>query len=319
MTPGCGVSAADKEKLVLAISSRALFDLDEENLVFEEQGLEAYRKFQVEREDSPLGPGTAFPLIRALLAINDAGKGELVEVVLLSRNDVDTGLRVMNSADRHGLLIHRACFTGGRPPFGYLSPLSCDLFLSAHEDDVRAALAAGRAAALVYRPPTGTSQPGTEVRIALDGDAVLFASNAETVYRERGLVAFHEQERLAAGIPLDPGPFQGFLLALHAIQKRFPADGCPIRTALVTARSVPAHKRAIHTLREWQVRVDEAFFLGGMDKSGVLEQFQPHIYIDDHPTHCQAAASRMPTARVPSLADLTQVSTESTRAVDSRG
>lgn len=297
------MSAEMDEKLVVAISSRALFDLDEANDVFVGDGLDAYRAFQIAREEEPLNPGTGFRLAKALLAINDLGRGELVEVVLVSRNDADTGLRVMNSAERHGLGIRRACFTGGRPPFGYLKPFRCDLFLSAHEADVGGALAAGFAAGLVYPfAERSEGEESREVRIAFDGDAVLFSPDAERTYREQGLAAFHDQERLAAGVPLEGGPFKGFLLAVHAIQKRFPSDHCPLRTALVTARSAPAHKRAVTTLRHWNVRIDEAYFLGGMDKSGVLAEFDPHIFFDDQAGHCERASSGTPTARVPDLA-----------------
>lgn len=287
------------EKLVVAISSRALFDLTLENQVFEREGLEAYRAFQVGREDTPLAAGTGFPLTRALLSINERAGQSLVEVVLVSRNDADTGLRVMNSLEAHGLAISRAGFTDGRAPFRYLEPFSCDLFLSANEADVRSALAAGYAAGLVYQPPEATPPEDREVRIAFDGDAVLFAPDAEQVYRDQGLAEFHRREREAADVPMRPGPFKGFLEAVHRIQRRFPEDDCPIRTALVTARSVPAHKRAIKTLRAWNVRVDESFFLGGIGKEGILGVFRPHIFFDDQTFYCDPAAPGTPTARVP--------------------
>lgn len=326
-------------KLVIAISSRALFDLDDANRVFEQLGLDDYRQHQIAREDEPLPPGTAFPLARALLAINQRGQGNLVEVVLVSRNDADTGLRVMNSVETHGLGIVRAGFTDGRPPYEYLKPFQCDLFLSANEHDVCSALAQGFAAALVYSPPAApartlaSSATATEtrtlassatenrtlgssatesqalassamaaeeeVRIAFDGDAVLFSPAAEQVYRSHGLAEFHRREKEAAHIPLEAGPFKGFLEALHNIQTRFPEKQCPIRTALVTARSAPAHKRAVMTLRHWRIRIDEAFFLGGSSKAGVLEVFRPHIFFDDQTFYCDPAAAKTPTARVP--------------------
>lgn len=288
------------DKLVVAISSRALFDLDEANVVYEREGIDAYRRYQLDREETPLAPGAGFSLAKALLGINERGQGDLVEVVLVSRNDADTGLRVMNSAEAHGLSIRRACFTGGRASFGYLGALSCDLFLSAHEEDVRQALEAGFAAGLVYRPPTEWNghAADNEVRIAFDGDAVLFDPVAEQVYRDQGLAAFHEEERRRADEPLLAGPFKGFLSALHRIQRQFPADACPIRTALVTARSAPAHKRPVKTLRAWDIRIDEAYFLGGIGKEGILARFRPHIFFDDQPGYCEPASLATPTARV---------------------
>lgn len=288
-----------RDVLVVAISSRALFDLDEENRIFEQQGLEVYRRYQVENESTPMAPGTAFALVQALLAINQLGKGHLVEVVLVSRNDADTGLRVMNSLEHYGLPISRAGFTDGQAPYEYLAPFSCDLFLSAHEEDVRSALRSGFAAALVYRPPSVSSSDPFPVRIAFDGDAVLFSGESEQVVRNFGLAEFHRREKESAELPLGDGPFKGFLMALHAIQCRFGESDCPIRTALVTARGVPAHKRAINTLRAWNIRVDEAFFLGGMSKSGVLNVFAPHIFFDDQAGNCDSAAAKTPTARVP--------------------
>lgn len=288
-----------ENKLVVAISSRALFDLEEANHVFEREGLDAYREYQIQREDEPLSPGTGFPLVRALLSINARGKGDLIEVVLVSRNDADTGLRVMNSLEVHRLPIRRAGFTDGRAPYQYLTPFCCDLFLSANEEDVRSALQSGFAAGLVYQPPEPVESDDGEVRIAFDGDAVLFSPDAEQIFRDQGLVEFHRREREAADEPMAPGPFKAFVLALHRLQREFPEDQCPIRTALVTARSAPAHKRAIKTLRSWEVRLDESFFLGGLHKDGVLKVFRPHIFFDDQTMYCDPAAVKTPTARVP--------------------
>jgi 5'-nucleotidase len=287
------------DKLVIAISSRALFDLDESNRIFETQGLDSYRTYQVERELEVLRPGTGFPLVKALLSVNGRGRGELVEVVLVSRNDADTGLRVMNSVESYGLAISRACFTDGAPAHPYLSAFACDLFLSKNADDVVQALANGYAAALVYQPPEPTEVDDQIVRIAFDGDAVLFSPEYERTYRALGLAAFHRQEKEAAEIPMRAGPFKRFLERLHAIQQRFPEEDCPIRTALVTARSVPAHKRAVNTLRAWNIRIDEAFFLGGRSKQEVLKVFRPHIYFDDQSSNCVSAARATPTAQVP--------------------
>ena len=289
-----------RDKLVIAISSRALFDLDREHRIFEERGLADYRAFQIAHEEEPLSPGTGFPLVKALLAINRTGKGDLVEVVLVSRNDADTGLRVMNSLEAHRLPIARACFTDGQQAHPYLTPFSCDLFLSANEEDVREALSAGRAAALVYEPPEPIEPDDDKLRIAFDGDAVLFSPEYEKVFLERGLAEFHRQEQESAAVPMRAGPFKGFLEALHNIQKQFSEQDCPIRTALVTARSAPAHKRAINTLRAWSIRLDEAFFLGGVPKEGVLRVFRPHIFFDDQAVNCDPIWKETPTARVPS-------------------
>lgn len=291
-------------KLVIAISSRALFNLDAENQLFEKQGLLEYRAHQISHENVPLEPGTGFPLVRSLLRINQLGRGDLIEVVLVSRNDADTGLRVMNSVEHYGLAITRAGFTNGRAPYRYLQSFSCDLFLSAKMDDVTDALRAGYAAGLVYAPPVPLDKEESEVRIAFDGDAVLFSPESERIYKEKGLLDFHQNERDLADVPLGDGPFKGFLKKLHGIQQQFPdVDGTgvprPIRTALVTARNAPAHKRAINTLRAWNVRIDEAFFLGGVTKKGVLEVFQPHIFFDDQDLHCQPVFRRTPTAQVP--------------------
>lgn len=285
-------------KLVVAISSRALFDLDEAHRVFEESGLETYRKFQIAREEDRLPPGTGFALVRGLLSVNEQAGRELVEVVLVSRNDADTGLRVMNSVEQYELPISRAVFTDGREPYAYLEPFWCHLFLSANPQDVACALAAGFAAGRVYQPPVPMDAREQELRIAFDGDAVLFSPDAEDTFRQQGLDEFHRQEQQSAEIPMNPGPFKGFLEQLHRIQGLFPAELCPIRTALVTARSAPAHKRAIKTLRHWKVRVNEAFFLGGMQKDGVLAKFRPHIFFDDQASYCDRAAERTPTAHV---------------------
>jgi 5'-nucleotidase len=285
-------------KLVVAISSRALFDLDDAHRLFEEKGLEAYREFQIAREEDRLPHGTGFSLVRGLLSVNERAGRELVEVVLVSRNDADTGLRVMNSVEQYGLPISRAVFTDGREPYAYLEPFSCHLFLSANNADVACALEAGFAAGRVYQPPLSMDANEHELRIAFDGDAVLFSPDAEEVFRKKGLDEFHKQEQESAEIPLNPGPFKGFLEQLHRLQGLFPADACPIRTALVTARSAPAHKRAIKTLRKWNVRVNEAFFLGGVQKDGVLAKFRPHIFFDDQSSYCDRAAQRTPTAQV---------------------
>lgn len=287
------------DRLVVAISSRALFDLEESHRVFEQEGVEAYCRYQMEHEDDPLEPGVAFPLVRKLLALNERLGRPAVEVILLSRNSADTGLRVFNSIQHHGLAVTRAAFTGGASPYRYVRPFGADLFLSADPEDVRRALEAGFAAATLL-PGRHTRAPGDEVvRIAFDGDAVLFADVAERIYKRDGLEAFARAERDAAHEPLPGGPFKGFLAALNRLQSAFPPEDCPIRTALVTARSAPAHERVIRTLRAWSIRIDEALFLGGLDKGDFLEAFGADIFFDDQRVHCESAAGRVPTGHVP--------------------
>jgi 5'-nucleotidase len=289
-------------KLVVGISSRALFDLDEADEVYRSHGLAAYRRFQREHEDDVLQPGTAMPLVRGLLAIDDPAAPEpdrLVEVILLSRNDADSAMRLFNSIETLGLRIGRGAFTSGRDPWPYLGPLQCSLFLSANPDDVFNARAQGFPAALVL---PGAGEPADdnvrEVRIAFDGDAVLFHEDSELMFQRDGLEAFQANEALRASEPLNPGPFTPFLLALKRIQDRFPEGKSPIRTSLVTARGAPAHRRVVNTLRAWGVRMDETFFLGGIEKAPVLEALRPHIFFDDQLRHLRSAQERVPSAHV---------------------
>ena len=255
-----------QDKLVVGISGRALFDLDEEHEVFVKQGLEAYKKFQRERENVPLKPGTGFPLVQGLLSINRKLEQRAVELVVISRNDGDSGLRLMNSIADHGLDISRASFCGGRNADKYFEAYECKLFLSAEEGDVRKILTSGGAAALVFPPPNGFESDPTEVRIAFDADAVIFSDEAERVYQEKGLAEFHKSEAEHARVPLQPGPFKPFLQTVAAIQSRFKPTESPIRTAVVTARNAPAHERAIRTLREWGIAVAKCIFLGALKK-----------------------------------------------------
>lgn len=287
-----------KKRLVLAISSRALFDLDESHRIFESQGRDAYCRYQVEHEEEALAPGVAFNLVRKLLMLNTALPEPMVEVILLSRNSADTGLRIFNSIRHHALDISRAAFTSGQSPFGYIQAFGADLFLSAHAEDVARALEAGHAAATILasqKPSTVSDQ----LRIAFDGDAVLFSDESERIYREAGLEAFTENERMEARKPLSGGPFKPFLDSLHRLQSLFPAEQSPIRTALVTARSAPAHERVVRTLRAWNIRIDEALFLGGMDKGPFLRAFGADIFFDDQQRHCASAALHVATGHVP--------------------
>ncbi len=286
-------------RLVVAISSRALFDFEEENQVFEQTDDRAYMQLQRSRLDIPAKPGVAFSLVQKLLAFNET-PSQRVEVVILSRNDPVSGLRVMRSAAHYGLPITRCSFTRGEAPWRYLKPLHANLFLSTHLNDVRAALAAGVPAAQVYPHSTHASEahPG-EVRIAFDGDAVLFSDEAELVYQSQGLDAFQQHEKDNITLPLPDGPFKPLLVALHRMQQA-EIPHMRIRTALVTARSAPAHERAIRTLMDWNIEVDEAMILGGLDKGEFLREFEPDFFFDDQTGHIESAARHVPSGHVAS-------------------
>lgn len=285
-------------KLVIAISSRALFNLEDSHRVYEKQGLEAYQDYQIEHEDEVLEPGDAFPLVRKLLAINDMLEDARVEVILLSRNSSDTGLRVFNSVEHYRLPIVRAAFAGGASPHRYVSAFGAHLFLSTSHEDVRMSLEAGYAAATIL-PGGARARDDRELRIAFDGDAVLFSDESERIFQEGGLEAFAANEKRAARQPLSGGPFKGFLSALHQLQSEFPGGDCPIRTALVTARSAPAHERVVRTLRDWGIRIDEGLFLGGLEKGPFLEAFGADVFFDDQRRHCESAARHVATGHVP--------------------
>ena len=273
------MSATLEGQLVVAISSRALFDFEEENQIFEQGDDRAYMKLQLARLEEPAKPGVAFSLVRKLLAFNDA-QAQRVEVVILSRNDPVSGMRVFRSAQHYGLPIQRGTFTRGQSPWRYLKPLNANLFLSTHLSDVRAALAAGLPA-------------------AFDGDAVLFSDEAERVFQSEGLTAFQAHEKDKAAQPLSAGPFKPLLAALHRLQQ----EGTPamrVRTALVTARSAPAHERAIRTLMDWHIEVDEAMFLGGLPKGEFLKEFEPDFFFDDQTGHIESAALHVPSGHVAS-------------------
>ena len=288
-----------EDKLVVGITSRALFDLNEADAVYRKHGLPSYRTFQREHELEALSPGTGLPLARQLLRINDRVEDRIVEVIVISRNDADSGMRIFNSIDAHSLDISRAAFTGGRDPWPYLRPFHCDLFLSARSEDVENALRSGFPAALVLSPPDQVDEEGTdEVRIAFDGDAVLFDAESELVYQQHGLDAFQTREADLADQPMSPGPFEPFLKSLKLVQEHFPHADSPIRIALITARNAPAHRRVVNTLRAWGVRIDESFFLGGIDKAGILRALRPHIFFDDQMTHLEKAQATTPSAQV---------------------
>ncbi len=295
--------------LVIAISSRALFDMTESHGVFTEQGIDAYCQYQIEHENETLAPGVAFPMVKKFLALNensicgdtlgveDHTDDQQVEIVLLSRNSADTGLRVFHSIQHYSLDITRAVFTGGQSPYHYVKPFGADLFLSSDPVDVSQALDAGYAAATILPSQSDNRHTG-ELKIAFDGDAVLFSDEAEQVFQDQGLAAFSEKEKQAANYPLPGGPFKNVLAAIHRIQQNHQQS--PIRTALITARGAPAHERVIKTLRAWEIRIDESFFLGGMDKGEFLRTFDADIFFDDQRGHCESARQHVPTGHVPS-------------------
>ncbi|HCC44393.1 MAG TPA: 5'-nucleotidase [Gammaproteobacteria bacterium] len=286
-------------KLVVAISSSALFDLRESDHVYRNEGISAYAQYQISQEDEPLAPGDAFHLVKKLLNINSRlDRFERVEVILLSRNTADTGLRVFKSIQHHQLPIRRAAFTGGAAPYRYMLPFGCHLFLSTNQQDVVAALDAGMGAASIISGPN-TLVSDNELRFAFDGDAVVFSDEAEQIYQTKGLDDFLAKERAAANEPLSGGPLKPFLLALQELQAEFDNNSCPIKTALVTARSAPAHERVVKTLRSWGVKLSESLFLGGLDKSEFLQAYQADVFFDDQAEHCRRASTIVATGHVP--------------------
>ena len=287
--------------LVIGITSRALFDLDDSHKIFEEQGLEAYREYQISNENEALNPGQAFPLVMKLLDLNkQLKKQKSVEVVLLSRNSADTGLRIFNSIEHHKLDIKRAAFCGGNSPHTYAKSFGAHLFLSTEFSDCKLALKSGVAAARII--PTGTPKTrDSQLKVAFDGDAVIFSEESQDIYDSFGLAAFDKNEKSLANKPLSGGPFKPFLSELHRIQTLFPQSECPIRIALVTARSAPSHERVIRTLRDWEIRVDESLFLGGLQKGDFLKVYQADIFFDDQEENIDSASDKVPTGHVVNL------------------
>lgn len=282
--------------LVIGISSRALFDLEEENDIFNDDGIDVYRQHQFENEDNILKQGTAFHLVEALLKLNDLAGKKLVEVIVMSRNSPDTGLRVFNSIEHYGLEITRAAFSGGENLSDYLEAFTVDLFLSKSEEDVQLAIDSGCAAAILYAPPKEIDM-SKQIRIAFDADAVIFSEQSEHIYKTEGLDAFLEHEKENVNKPLPEGPFAKLLKTLSFLQSQFKES--PIRLAIVTARNSPAHERVVQTLRTWNVHVDEAFFLGGLSKDQILKAYRAHIFFDDQETHLEDASKVVPSGKVP--------------------
>ena len=292
---------SNKSKLIIGISSRALFNLDQSHEIYEKEGLESYRDYQIANEDKTLEPGEAFGLVKKILGINSLYKDEnRIEVILLSRNTSDTGLRIRNSIEAHGLNISREAFCGGESPHRYVKDFGVHLFLSSSFEDVKLAIESNVAAATII-PRDGEANLHSEngqLKIAFDGDAVIFSDDSEKVFHEKGLDAFIENEVKATSL-LKEGPFKSFLVELNKIQNDFDINECPIRTALVTARSAPSDKRVIKTLREWGVRIDESLFLGGMSKQHFLKSFQADIFFDDQKKHIMDAIETTASGHVP--------------------
>ncbi len=290
------------EILVVGVSSRALFNLEKENDVFEKEGVTGYRKFQLENENNPLEPGAAFYLVKSLLNLNELASKRIVEVVVMSRNSAETGIRVLNSLRHHQLDITRLAFSGGEPLASYIDAYDVDLFLSKDSKDVQAAIDSKTcAAAYIYAPPASFNPQENKVKIAFDADAVLFSDESEQRYKSEGLEAFQKHELEHENEPMKEGPFAKLLMKLSKIQTHFPTsiELTPIRIAIVTARNAPAHMRVINTLRHWGVYVDEMYFLGGLSKDKVLQAFGAHIFFDDQDYHLESASKVVPSGKVP--------------------
>jgi 5'-nucleotidase len=288
--------------LVIAVSSRALFDLDKENDLFDNDGAAEYIRYQLEKVDEPLRPGTGFRLVKNILALNNVGEDKKAEVIILSRNNAATSLRITKSIEHYKLDITRSAWFGGEKVSRYLPAYKVDLFISANEDDVQDAINAGHAAARIYKfkkYTPDTVEDKKRIKIAFDGDAVLFSDESEKIYKEHGLTAFLSHEKNNALKPLPEGPFAPLLKSISKVQDGFAENECPIRTALITARNSPAHERVVLTLSEWGVRIDEVHFLGGVSKHEILEAFKADIFFDDQDVHCSPASEVVPTAIVP--------------------
>jgi len=289
--------------LVIGVSCRALFDLEADNEIFEKEGLEAYTDYQLANIESPPVPGTGFKLVQNLLSLNNGAEDRRVEVIVLSRNNAATSLRITKAIEHYGLDITRSAWTGGASQSRYLSSYKVDLFLSADHNDVQAAINSGFAAARIYGPPRelirADDGSNTTIRIAFDGDAVLFSAESEKIYKEKGLTEFIRHEQENARKPLPDGPFAQLLRTISKVQAVYSTNDAPIRTALITARNNAAHERVIRTLHAWDVRVDEVHFLGGISKHEILAAFGADIFFDDQDVHCLPASRLVPTAIVP--------------------
>jgi 5'-nucleotidase len=294
------------ELLVVGVSSRALFNLEKENEIFNKEGISGFREYQRKHEDEPLEPGTAYYLVKNLLHLNESANKRIVEVVVMSRNSPETGVRIMKSVDKYNLDITRMALSGGEPLAPYIDAFDIDLFLSKDLNDVQSVIDSKKsAAALIYEPPTEFKPTDKKVKIAFDADAVLFTDESELRYKTEGIEAFHKYEKEHQDEPLAEGPFAKLLLKLSKIQEEIPLpiELSPLRLAIVTARNSPSHMRVIKTLRKWGVYVDEAYFLGGISKDKVLKAFGAHIFFDDQEIHLAEASKSVPSAKVPYASD----------------
>lgn len=287
--------------LTVGISGRALFNLSKENEIFEQQGLNAYREYQLQHEDDIIEPGPAFPLVQAILRLNSffTDGNRRCEVVILSKNSPDLSLRIHNSIQHYGLDIACSAFTSGVSTAKYLKAYNIDLFLSRNQNDVRAGISKGVASGVIYESPSDYSTSLEKINIAFDADAVLFSDESDRIFREHGLEAFLEHEKQNARSPMKDGPFSKLFRAISILQSEFGNDSSPVRTAIVTARNSPANERVIRTLRAWNVRVDEIFFLGNRPKDEILKEFEAHIFFDDQDKHVALASKSVPSALVP--------------------
>lgn len=295
------------DKLVVGVASSALFDLKESDAVFRARGEDDYRAYQEEHLDDRLEPGVAFPFVRRLLSLNDLAPDDspLVEVIILSRNDPETGLRVMRSIKSHNLPITRAIFMQGRSPYKFIKALSMSLFLSGDPGDVREAIDLGFAAGQVIGAPARDPE-GKDLRIAFDFDGVLADDESERIMQSDGLEAFHENETENVLTPMHEGRLTEFLRGINRIQdieeglrRDDPTYNRRVHVAIVTARNAPSHERVVKTIQSWGLRVNDAFFLGGIEKAAVLEVLRPHIFFDDQRKHLEPAADTVPSVHVP--------------------
>ncbi|TWC40107.1 5'-nucleotidase [Pseudomonas sp. SJZ079] len=289
--------------LVIGVSSRALFDLEKENIVFETSTIDEYRKYQLQHEDSILEKGAAYFLVEALLKLNKYAKSpdqRLVEVIIMSKNSPDTGLRIHSAIKHYNLDITRSAFSGGESLAPFLQAFDVDLLLTKHTEDVQTAIDTEQcAAATIYDPPLDYLPDEERIRFAFDADAVIFSEDSEYIYKTEGMGPFQINELKNEDIELKDGPFAKFIRVLSTIHNEIGSEKSPIKISIVTARNSPAHVRVIKTLRKWNVYVDQAFFLGGLAKDKVLKALRPHIFFDDQKAHVEPASKVVPSSQVP--------------------
>lgn len=289
-----------RNAVTIAVSSRTLFNMVAERKIYEDEGVEKYVAFQVEHENDPLKPGPAFPFVKALMNVNNRlrelypDSEELFDIVLMTNNHAQVGVRLINSINHYGLTIERFCMTGGKSPIGYLKAYMTNLYLSKDAEKVTDAIEEGIAAATMFMPEKESNLSDTQLKVAFDGDAVLFSDESEIIVKKHGLDTFFEHEKKFENKPLAQGPLKCFLEALGKLQRKFYTKNqrmdCPIRTFLVTARSAASSgARVLKTLRSWGLEIDEALFLAGAPKGPLLQKIRPHIYFDDQMFHIEGA------------------------------